>query len=414
MRQTLLRILGGIAFTCWFGWVSAQDIPYQIPQYPFVNYAENHLTLPGDSTVLDPLWQKLDRLLMRGEGQIRIMQIGGSHVQADIWSDRIRRRLQTFFPGNKGFRGFIFPAKMAATNNPWNFVPSWTGGWDNCRNVQWNKSCDLGLAGMMVSTKDTFTQLEINFRGGDYLVYETSRVRIFHDVGPNSYSIRIADTALTYQSRVNEAEGYTEFSFAQLQDHIALQFVKTDSLQNHFTLFGLSLENDEPGITYDAVGVNGASVPSYLKCNLFEKHLRAIQPDLVVLSIGINDANTTTFDPSRYEANYDSLVARIRRANPEAMIIFTTNNDSYYHKKYPNRNAIQVRETMLRLAIRHRAAVWDMFTIMGGLGSIRDWQEQDLAASDRVHLTAKGYTFLADLMFNAIMQEYDRKLKAGQ
>lgn len=410
--MTLFRTIFCVLFVsmvCQSG-LKAQDIPYEVAQFPFVQYTENHLTLPGDTTALDPLWRKLDRLLMEGEGQIRILQMGGSHIQADIWTDRMRKRLQTFFPGNKGFRGFLFPAKMAGTNNPWNFIPDWTGRWEACRNVQYAKSCDLGLSGMSVTTYDSNTTLRITFRGGDYLTYETDHVKIFHDQGPQTYQIRVADTNIVHRMRIDSVGGYTEIHFRDLQSQLELQFVKTDSLQKHFTLYGLSLENDEPGITYDAVGVNGASVPSYLRCNLLEKHLRVIKPDLVVLSIGINDANTTNFLPSRYETHYDSLVAMIRRANPDAMIIFTTNNDSYYKKKYPNRNALQVRETMLRLAIKHKAAVWDMFTIMGGIGSIKDWQANDLAAADRIHLTAKGYTFLADLMFNAMLQEYDRKL----
>jgi lysophospholipase L1-like esterase len=35
---------------------------------------------------------------------------------------------------------------------------------------------------------------------------------------------------------------------------------------------------------------------------------------------------------------------------------------------------------------------------MGGLGSISDWENADLAASDRVHLSKKGYELQADLM----------------
>jgi lysophospholipase L1-like esterase len=361
---------------------------------------------------MDLLWDKLDLLLTKGEGQIRMMQIGGSHIQADIWSDRMRRRLQTFFPGNKGFRGFIFPAKMANTNNPWNFIPSWTGNWESLRNVQYQKTGSLGLSGMSVTTRDSSSMLTVEFRGGDYLTYELDRVKVFHETGKENFKIQLVDTQLVHRMFTDTVGGYTEIQFRDLQERLAIRFVKTDSLQNQFTLYGLSLENREPGITYDAIGVNGASVPSYLRCNLFEQQISVIKPDVVILSIGINDANTLNFNSTRYEANYDELVSRIRRANPDAIIIFTTNNDSYYKRKYPNKNALEVQKTMLRLGKKHNAVVWDMFTIMGGLGSIRLWQGNDLAANDRIHLTAKGYTFLADLMFNALLQEYDRKLAA--
>lgn len=400
------------------GWIcsgnslSAQDYPYEIDQYDFVNYEANHISWQGDSTVFDLLWQKLDRLMTEGTGQIRMMQVGGSHIQADIWSDRMRQRMQTFFPGNKGFRGFLFPYKLARTNNPWNYVSEYSGEWEGCRNVQISKSCDLGLAGMNVTTNDSGAWLKIGFRGGDYPVYDFDRLRVFHEMGATSYKVKLADTLLQAEVWVDSALGYTEFRFSEFQQQLELVFVKTDSLQNHFTLFGLSLESEEPGIVYDAIGVNGASVPSYLRCNLWEQHLRAVKPDIVVLSIGINDAYTSDFSPAAYETNYDSLVARIRRANPEAMILFTTNNDSYYKRRYANKNAFKVRETMERLAKKHNGAVWDMFEVMGGLGSIRTWERNDLAKKDKIHLTSKGYRFLADLMFNALMREYDKHIIA--
>ncbi len=141
--------------------------------------------------------------------------------------------------------------------------------------------------------------------------------------------------------------------------------------------------------------------------------MKAILPDLVIFSIGINDANTTTadFDGARYERNYDALVAMVRAANPDAAILFTTNNDSYYRRRYANKNAYKVREIMLKLAEKHNAAVWDMFGVMGGLGSIRTWIRAGYANGDRIHLLKPGYVLMADLMFNALMEPYDAHLQ---
>jgi lysophospholipase L1-like esterase len=53
---------------------------------------------------------------------------------------------------------------------------------------------------------------------------------------------------------------------------------------------------------------------------------------------------------------------------------------------------------MFRLAKKYDGAVFDLFEIMGGLGSINEWENANLAASDRVHLSKKGYELQADLM----------------
>jgi lysophospholipase L1-like esterase len=308
-------------------------------------------------------------------------------------------------------RGLLFPFKMAHTNNPYNYLPEYSGTWTSCRNVQWKTDCDLGLTGISVRTTDSVSHLKISFRGDNYPQYEFNRVRVFHDTDSASFQIRVLNPDVSASAVTNYALGYTDLLLSKFQNYIDLEFVKMSEQQNHFTLYGLSMESDDPGFVYSAIGVNGAATSSYLRCNLFEQHLKAIQADLVIFSIGINDANTTTFDAARYERNYDSLVARVLRANPNTAILFTTNNDSYYHKKYPNKNAEKVRSVMIKLASKYDAAVWDMYGVMGGLGSIKSWIKAGLANPDKIHLLKPGYELMADLMFNSLMQAYDQHLR---
>lgn len=394
--------------------VAQADYPYLVDQHDFIRYDLNHLQFPGGEDALDPLYAKMDRLLFEGKGQINVVHIGGSHIQADMWSDRMRQRLQTFFPGVRGARGLLFPFKMAKTNNPYNYFPEWTGKWEACKNIHRNADCTLGLTGMSVTTRDSLATLRISFRGDGYPQYECKRVRVFHDMGPESFSLRIATPGVNAQVRTNEALGYTEFLLDKHVNAIDLEFFKTDVVQTHFTLYGLSLDNDDPGFVYTAIGVNGAATPSYRRCKLFPQHMEAVRPDLIIFSVGINDAHCTTseFDADYYARNYDTLVDWVRRANPDAAILFTTNNDSYYKRKYPNRNAEKVREVMLSLAQRHRAVVWDMYGVMGGLGSIRTWVQAGLANKDKIHMLKPGYVLLADLMFNALMEPYDAHLRS--
>lgn len=412
-----------------------QAYPYEVKKKDFIRYDLNQMSFPGDSLAYEPLYEKIDRLIFDGEGQINVVHIGGSHIQADIISDRMRQRLQTFYPGNQGARGLLFPFKMAKTNNPYNYLPEWTGNWESCRNVQRKRDCLLGLTGISVTTRDTLSSLSLSFRGKNYPQYEFNTVRVFHDQGADSYSLRVKEFISFDQmdggeiSQVVEKldytlhpsdKGYTEIRFKEHFSRLDLEFVKTAEGQNHFTLYGISLDNQDPGFIYHAIGINGASVPSYLRCQLFEKHMAAIQPDLVILSVGINDANQPAkdFSPARYERHYDSLLTWIRRAAPETRVLFTTNNDSYYRRRYANKNAIKVRETMLRLAKKYSSmAVWDMFGVMGGLGSIRKWELEGLARRDKIHFTADGYRLMGDLLFNALLKDYEghlsRKFQGG-
>jgi lysophospholipase L1-like esterase len=153
-------------------------------------------------------------------------------------------------------------------------------------------------------------------------------------------------------------------------------------------------------------------VPSYLKCVLLAKHLKVIDPDLIILSIGVNDAHGKNFSADAFRVNYESLIQMMKPALKDATILFTTNNDTYLNRKYPNRNALQVREVMFQLAEKYGYGVWDLYSIMGGLGSMSTWEREGLAASDRVHFTRAGYTLIGDLMFEAILKSYVNHLKS--
>ncbi len=321
----LLLMFLGISSSTW-----GQDYPYEVEQFDFVQYDQNHLQFPGSEERFENLYGRIDSLLFLGQGQINVVHVGGSHIQADMWSDRMRQRLQTFYPGNRGSRGLIFPFRMAKTNNPANYKAEFTGSWTGCRCVQRDRGCTFGLTGINVTTQDTLTTIHLYFRGENSGSYSFDRVRVFHDLGPDSYTIKVANDSVIYTQETNEAEGYTRFQMGEFLTELRLEIRKTDSLQNHFTLYGIALESEDPGFIYHAIGVNGAATVSYKRCQLWEQHLRAIQPDLVIFSIGINDANGPNFDAGYYERNYDELVRRVYAANPEAAILFTTNNDSYY------------------------------------------------------------------------------------
>jgi len=191
-----------------------------------------------------------------------------------------------------------------------------------------------------------------------------------------------------------------------LVDSLTIQIYRKKDIPSNFSFFGLLLDNENNGISYHSIGVNGASVKSYLRCIDFEQQLSLIQPDLVIFSIGINDAYEEDFSKESFYNNYDTLIQKVKLINPNTAILLTTNNDSYYMKKYPNKRALEVREKMLQLAQNKDLALWDMFQVMGGLNSIKDWQKNKLAKNDLIHLTYDGYNLIGDLLFEAFMKSF--------
>lgn len=365
--------------------------------------AENRIQLPGDSTTFRRLFGRLDSLVRFGRGQIHIVHIGGSHVQADIYSHRIREKLRNYYPGFEGARGFLFPYTAAGTNNPSNYKVEYGGRWTSCRNVS-AQPCLLGLAGISISTRDTNAWIRIIPGRETTGTYSFNRVRLFHPIDSLIPEVTVGEPGLVKRLRVNPILGFTEYYINRNLDTLTFYIGKGDNKGHTFTLFGIQLLNDEPGIIYHSIGVNGAATSSYLRCQLFVPHLKALEPDLVIFSIGVNDAHGPHFSKEKFMDNYRQLIAWVKEAAPGAAILFITNNDTYIRRRYPNENHHAVREAMLELAADNGAGVWDLYTLMGGEGSISAWHARGLAQSDFIHFTREGYTLIGDKLFEAFLK----------
>jgi lysophospholipase L1-like esterase len=439
-RTPAIRILPLLAFAIITLPVFAQvpDYPYDIPEYDFIQYDSNRIVFPGDSSSWENFMAGFSRMVSKGDNRLSIVHIGGSHIQADIYPDRIRSRLQTFQPGSNAGRGLIFPYSVARTNNPSNYRVAYTGKWTSCRNSRQAGDCPLGLTGISVTTFDTSSTISISFPEGNAVSYDFDRVRIFFLDDSISYACSIhtenaAGTVVRNERGLSEEPGMSAaegdqpvngdstgagipdgkgpgaltWNLEDYADRLEISLMRTSPYQQRFTLFGISLETDDPGLVYHSIGVNGAKVPSFLACQLLPEQLAALSPDMVILSLGTNDAYTRYFNPAAYKWSYDSLICRIRDAAPQAAILLTVPNDSYLYRKYINPNTALVREVIMELAAEHNCGVWDFYTVMGGLNSIVVWQRFGLAKRDRIHFTEKGYLLMGDLFFNAFLKTYD-------
>ncbi|MFC2112378.1 GDSL-type esterase/lipase family protein [Bacteroidota bacterium] len=410
-NKTLLLILCGL-----IGSLSvlsqSPDYPFEIPQYDFIHYDSNQLEFPGGNNSWVDFMDNFSSLVKTGNGQLSIVHIGGSHLQADIYSDRIRQRLQSFQPGSNAGRGMVFPYTIARTNNPSNFWVAYRGRWTYCKNTQDNRSCELGLTGIAVSTFDTTASVSIGFPESNLIHYDFNRVKLFFLDDSSSYQCRI-ETGCTIRDTLRDDPGTVTWLLDEYVDELRITFHKTSLSQEKFTLFGISLETEDPGLVYHSIGVNGAKIPSFLRCSLMPEHLSILDPNLVILSLGTNDAYTRYFNSLNYKQNYDSLISRIKSAVPDASIILTVPNDSYLYRRYINKNTEKVRDIIIELAEEYNCGVWDFYTIMGGLNSIIVWQRFGLAKRDRIHFTRKGYLLKGDLFFNAFLKSYDDYIESS-
>src|SRR5688572_27140196 len=76
--------------------------------YSFVRYSENKIFQP-DSSALSHFYNALDSLQNGTRQKVNVIHIGDSHIQADLFSGRVRSLLQDSAVFGNGGRGLIFP-----------------------------------------------------------------------------------------------------------------------------------------------------------------------------------------------------------------------------------------------------------------------------------------------------------------
>jgi len=382
--------------------------------YPFVDYSKNNYEFfSKESPNFNVFNQKLKSLIETKKGKLNMYHIGGSHLQADIYTHDIRTYLQDRWGGLTGERGWVFPFDLAKTNNPGNYEFSSPNQWRGLRSVVHKPKkidFDYGILGCAVTCSDS--AIIVKFKHDRTTVKPPmNHLRIFHNIGELPYSMHFgADEILIERITTNPELGSTDIYFSDPVDTLNIQFSQKEKNIPELELYGFLMMNDEPGISYTAIGINGAGLYTYLSNVRFEEQLKSYPPDFFAYSVGTNDGNVpyVDFKPAVYKANLEKMMKMALRANPKCALLLTVPNDSYYHRKYLNKNIARERTVIIELAEEYNMAVWDLYGLMGGLGSSKTWRNNKLMRSDMIHFTFKGYHFKGDLYIDALLKFMDQ------
>ena len=390
------------------------DIQDTIPKYSFVRYDLNKISIK-DSSTLAPFFEKVWQFEFKGTGKARILQIGDSHIQAGYFSHQVRTCFHEGLGCGTRERGFVFPFGMAQTNGPLNFGAVYTGKWTGFKSASNRHFKNWGVSGITASTFDDTTTLKIYTNNRTYDAYRFDKVRLFFRDDSTAFKVKLHSELDSNIVATNDSLGcYLEFDLKQTADTIYFTFLK-DSFASElaeFEIQGVELLNNKPGLTYSEIGVNGAKVKSFLRCEDFSTQFNTLNPDLVVISLGTNDAYNLGFKDSIFQQHYDSLIRVIKSTVPSASIILTTPGDFRRYRKRTVRENLLIRKTILSLGKKYDCGVWDFFSVMGGLGSMKNWVGKKLASPDYIHFSKDGYEFQGKLFFSAVAQLYAKHTKS--
>lgn len=333
----------------------------------------------------------------RDKKVVSIVHIGDSHIQANYITGMVRNLFQDDF-GNAG-RGLVFPYRLANSYGPNDVKFNYVGKWDYCSIKKDFESNKIGMVGYSAIPQPN-AELSIKVSEKGSLTF--NKITILDEFGT---LLPISDSNVISWERINNQ------TFIASENLISeIRFKSTHSIKIKPNIQGVILTNDSSGILYHSMGVNGATVSQYLRSSNFQNQMVDLDAKLTVISFGTNDCYTysSKFCSSCVKEDYQKMIQRIRKQDPDMAILITTPSDHFFRRRYSNKNLVKLRSVLYEIVDEENVALWDLYQIMGGKNSILDWQKASLARRDLIHFTKEGYEKQGDLLYRALMYHYER------
>jgi len=357
---------------------------------------------------LHAFFDQLHQLQADPKGQlIRVIQFGDSHTAADIFSGALRTLFQNKF--GDGGAGFSYPGYPFAGYHIHGTKRAQSTGWS----VLGTHLSDIGdgmvgMGGVSLSTDAAGNWVSLDA--------EASSLQIQYLIQPNGGSIEIRDndtllaTISTAKADPSAPDAAGQFGVPVEPGPHHFEVLTID--QAPVRLLGLSTENSY-GVTYEAAGINGAEASLFLRWNqaLQQPLLAAVNPALIVLAYGTNEASDSNWTEESYAAMFQRIIERIRIATPNASILVIGPPDRALRAGRrawrPFTGVDRIVAAQRSVCRKMNCAYWDQRSRMGGLGSMVDWVSVSWAQPDHTHFTGEGYNELASALFADITQQYD-------
>lgn len=383
--------------------------------YAFVESSADTVYDPSNS--LAPFYAKLrelDQLRRSGENEasttgssfiVNILHFGDSHIQAGFLSSTLMHHLHRRF-GNAG-RGMIVPHKLGGSNEPPDYairsLPSSGGEWSASRIVNSRPSLTPGISGLAIQSSSPSNRLLLCTFSAEGLDYRFNRVRVFH--GRYAPIIKASEQLSTDGDGGDMPNDFnTDLDLIQLVDTLELH-TYADGEFSQGPIYGFSLENGRNGVLYHALGINSACYLHWGRQSEIIRQSTALEPNLIILSMGSNEASGNQFNDAVFYREVDHFVRPLREANPDAAVILTSPAQAF-KRGVPNTNYAGVARTLKRYAQDNGIAFIDLYDISGGDGSAAHWADHDLLARDKIHFTEEGYNLQGILIYNALYNGY--------
>lgn len=338
---------------------------------------------------------KVSQLQRDSTAQLRVFQIGDSHLQAGFFGGRMRERFQKLF-GSAG-RGLAFPHHIGGSNGAYDLRWATSSRWASSNAIRKDAPFPWGLSGWSIRSGDSEAELDFRLAASDGAIDSFAQVTVIGDFD----GIEISDSSKGWVKRDSSRMSYTAAK-GQRTDRFHLKLRGSNP-----RLDGIVLQSARSGILWCDAGVNGMTWPNLLKPSFLWKQLQGLDPDLVVISLGTNDAWYSKFDGGTFRRQVGEVLHRVNLTAPNANLVLTLPPDHALkagrRKSAPNPRLGEAIRILREQCDSGKATCVDVRELMGGEGSWKEWTAKGLMTKDHVHYTKPGYFRQAELVADALL-----------
>jgi len=377
----------------------------------------------------------------QGQRGLVILQIGDSHTAADYFTGELRQKLQARY-GNGGV-GYLDAGKPHIGVRSGAMKITASPGWTYHAIQRSDNIAEFWLSGF--NALATASGEALTFASDTPVPFDSIEIEALRQPGGGAIDISL-DGAI--KSSADLGGNAVEPVVLRLRpDGAASDRVRQIEIRSRGTgvvsIASIGVYQKQAGVSYNNIGYPGATIDLVNKFDekLMADGLRRLDPQIVVLVFGTNEASKPNLDAARYERNYEKAVARIQAALPNAQIVLVGPPDgaerpphcsgkgpadAACHPAPPSDGALYtepadcdwhtiahldlVRDIERKIAERHGFVYWNWATINPNQCAAHQLVNASppLMTPDHVHFTPAGYVKGADLFLNVLIPVIDK------
>lgn len=374
-----------------------------------------------DTTLLFPFFKKLST---SSKKRVRILHYGDSQIEGDRITGYLRNKFQRQFGGSGPGLLPALPAHAESSSIIHHASDNWM------KHAVYFKSDTIlphhkfGLLGSFAryttyqydSLPVTDTSLAtINFKKSGmayHSVNNFTRCRVFYGHVNEPIIIKgFINDSLIWFEEINKTQQTVSFQweFEEAPDDFTISFEGSYSPD----VYGVALDAPR-GVAVDNLPFRGSSGTEFTKLDFSQlrEMTQHLNPGLIILQFGVNVVPHQVKNYGYYERLMIHQINYLKKVMPKTPVLVIGVSDmsqrkGNYYETYPNLEL--VKQAQYQAAKKTHSAYWDLYKAMGGKNSMPSWvfAEPPLASSDFIHFNRKGGHIIAQMLYNALMAEYE-------